>query len=162
MATVKGVKIVTFKSNHNLERSDEHYTPKILFDTLKINFGTDVCAPTGGVSWIPAVKYYDKEQDGLKNPWYGTVWMNPPFSKPAPWVEKFIKHQDGIALCVVSRSIWFNQLWNASDAIVPFPRTWKFERPDGNKKNISFQSFLFGIGNVAVEGMQNMPEYRVR
>jgi hypothetical protein len=162
MAIAKGVKIVSFKRNHNLESSDEHYTPKVLFDTLNITFGTDVCAPSGGVPWIPAVNYYDKERDGLINDWFGTVWMNPPFSKPSPWVEKFIAHADGIALCVVSRSIWFQHLWNASDAVVPFPRAWKFERPDGHTKQISFQSFLFAIGGRGSKALNNVPEYKVR
>jgi len=147
---------------NSLEKSDEHYTPKILFDTLGITFGTDVCSPVGGISWIPAINYYDIERDGLSHPWFDLVWMNPPFSNPAPWVEKFILHGNGIALCVVSRSKWFNSLWNAADAIVPFPRTWKFERLDGNKKAISFQSFLFAIGKVASDALHRMPDYKVR
>ena len=151
-----------YKRNHKLEHSDEHYTPKVLFDTLGITFGTDVCAPVGGVPWIPAINYYDKERDGLTNPWFDVVWMNPPFSNPTPWVEKFIEHNNGIALCVVSKSKWFNALWNSSDAVVPFPRTWKFERPDGSKKTISFQSFLFAMGNVGAQAIQRIPEYKVR
>jgi hypothetical protein len=153
---------MTFKVNHKMESSDEHYTPRILFDTLGLTFGTDVCAPIGGVPWIPAINYYDKERDGLNNDWFGLVWMNPPFSKPAPWVDRFIEHNNGIALCVVSKSIWFNKLWNASDAIIPFPRNWKFERPDGSNKSISFQSFLFAMGKEATKAIHKMPDYKVR
>ncbi len=151
-----------FIKNHQLERSDEHYTPRVLFETLGLEFGTDVCAPKGGIEWIPAKISYHLDQDGLKQPWNGLVWMNPPFSKPAPWVERFIAHNNGVALCVVSKSKWFNALWNAADAIVPFPRNWKFERPDGNKKTISFQSFLFALGDEATEALNKMPDYRVR
>lgn len=153
---------MSFVRNHKLESSDEHYTPRILFDTLGLTFGTDVCAPKGGVPWIPAINYYDLERSGLENPWFGMVWMNPPFSKPAPWVDKFIQHNDGIALCVVSRSKWFNALWNASDAIVPFPRAWKFERMDGSNKAISFQSFLFALGKEASLALHKLPDYKVR
>ena len=153
---------MSFVKNHKLESSDEHYTPKVLFDTLNLTFGTDVCAPKGGVPWIPAINYYCKERDGLSNDWFGLVWMNPPFSKPAPWVDRFIEHNNGIALCVVSKSIWFNKLWNAADGIVPFPRTWKFERPDGSKKTISFQSFLFSLGKQATEALKQIPDYKVR
>lgn len=154
--------MMAFVRNNNLESSDEHYTPKILFDTLNVTFGTDVCAPTGGIPWIPAINYYDKERDGLANNWFGMVWMNPPFSNPTPWVEKFIAHNNGIALCVVSRSKWFNALWNVSDAIVPVPRSWKFVRPDGSSKTISFQTFLFAIGDEASKALANVPDYRVR
>ena len=150
------------KRNHELEKSDEHYTPKKVFELLNLTFDLDVCAPLGGVKWIPAKRSFHLEENGLNQEWYGKVWMNPPFSKPAPWVDKFIQNNNGIALCVVSKSIWFNKLWNAADAIVPFPRNWKFERPDGSNKTISFQSFLFALGKECAEALQNMPDYKVR
>ena len=148
--------------NNNLEHSDEHYTPKKVFDLLKLEFDLDVCAPVGGVPWIPAKRSYSLEDNGLEQEWFGMVWMNPPFSKPAPWVDKFIENNYGIALCVVSKSIWFNKLWNAADAIVPFPRNWKFERPDGSNKTISFQSFLFALGDQPAHALKNMPDYKIR
>lgn len=36
--------------------------------------------------WAP--RWYDVHQDGLKQPWRGRVWCNPPFSDVAPWVTK--------------------------------------------------------------------------
>ena len=144
-----------------LEKSDEHYTPKWLFDRMGIEFDLDVAAPKGG-SHVPARKCYTQEDDGLIQPWFGCVWMNPPFSKPSPWVDKFIANGNGIALCVVSKSKWFQALWNASDAIVPTDRTMKFERPDGNKKTISFQSFLFAMGNQSVQAINKLEGYKVR
>ena len=147
---------------NQLKDSDEHYTPREVFDCLNITFGTDVCSPPGGIPWIPAINYFDIERDGLANSWFGTVWMNPPFSNPTPWVHKFIEHGDGIALCVVSSSKWFHALWNASDAVVPYPRTWKFERPDGTKKPIAFACMLFAMGAVGTSALKNIPEYRVR
>jgi len=144
-----------------LEKSDEHYTPKWLFDRMGIVFDLDVAAPKFG-SHVPAHRYYTQEDDGLVQPWFGMVWMNPPFSKPSPWVDKFIANGNGIALCVVSKSKWFQALWNASNAIVPTARDMKFERPDGNKKTISFQSFLFAMGDQAVEGIKKLEGYKVR
>jgi hypothetical protein len=32
--------------------------------------------------------YYDREQDGLEQPWHGVVWCNPPYSGLDAWVEK--------------------------------------------------------------------------
>lgn len=148
--------------NHDLVQSDEHYTPKILFDALNLRFDLDVCAPENGVPWIPANKSYSIKDDGLSQNWQGLIWLNPPYSKPSPWVDKFIQHNNGIALCVVSRSIWFMNLWNAADAIVPFPRTWKFERPDGSSKAVSFQCFLFGLGQEASQALKAIPEYKLR
>ena len=32
--------------------------------------------------------YYTKETNGLVQPWWGHVWINPPFSDIRPWVER--------------------------------------------------------------------------
>ena len=149
--------------NHELQSSDEHYTPKAVFDALGLTFDLDVAAPHGGLDTVPALaSFCSCCKPALDQAWHGLVWMNPPFSKPSPWVDKFIENGNGIALCVVSKSIWFNKLWNAADAIVPFPRNWKFTRPDGSSKTISFQSFLFAMGEPAAKALRNMPDYKVR
>jgi hypothetical protein len=75
---------MTFKRDHALEKSDEHYTPKWLFDRMGIEFDLDVASPIGG-SYVPTRKYYTEEDDGLAQDWSGVVWMNPPFSKPQMW-----------------------------------------------------------------------------
>ena len=35
-----------------------------------------------------AERYYTKDHDGLRQPWTGRVWCNPPFSDIEPWVER--------------------------------------------------------------------------
>ena len=151
---------MAFKKDHKLEKSDEHYTPKWLFDHMGISFDLDVAAPIGG-SYVPTDKYYTEQDDGLSQDWSGKVWMNPPFSKPSPWVEKFINHSNGIALLVVSRSMWFRDLWAVADAIAPTPYNFKFERPNGITKGVSFQTFLFALGEECVNALNNL-ETRVR
>jgi hypothetical protein len=151
-----------FTHGHQLKQSDEHYTPKWLFDELGIEFDMDVCAPVGGVPWLPAKKSFSVLDDGLAQVWVGSVWMNPPFSKPTPWVDKFIAHGDGIALMVVSRSKWFKELWNASDVIVPTPWNLRFERPDGSSKQIAFQTFLFAIGEKYDQSLTKLNDYKAR
>jgi hypothetical protein len=39
---------------------------------------------------IPALRHYNREDDSLRpeSQWLGTVYMNPPFSKPMPFVAK--------------------------------------------------------------------------
>ena len=82
--------------------------------------------------------------------------MNPPFSKPTPFVDKFIQHNNGIALMVVSKSKWFANLWEIADAIVPTPYNLKFDRPEGKSKQISFQTFLFALGKDSAAALSNM------
>jgi len=147
---------MSFSRDHELKVKDEHYTPAFIFDKLQIIFDIDVCAPEGGVSWIPAHRYFTEMDDALIQQWQGRVWMNPPYSRPSPFVEKFIKHGNGIALLVVSRSMWFRDLWAVSDAIVPTPYNMKFERPDGHRKQISFQTFLFAMGKENAEALSRL------
>lgn len=142
--------------------SDEHYTPKWIFDKLEIEFDLDVSAPEGGVPWIPAKNHYTEAQNGLEMPWFGNVWMNPPYSKVTPWVDKFLENNNGICLLVVSRSKWFKKLWLAADGILPSPPDLKFERPDGIKPaGISYQTFMFALGKENAEALKKL-EGRVR
>jgi DNA N-6-adenine-methyltransferase (Dam) len=100
---------------------DDYYTPKAVFDALGLRFDLDVCAPPGGVPWVPAARYYTVEDDGLAQPWDGRVWMNPPYSQATPWVRRFIAHRHGVALVGHAKSAWHPALWAAADAIAaPF------------------------------------------
>lgn len=98
--------------------SDDYYTPKAVFDALGIRFDLDVCAPPGGVEWVPAEKYYTMAEDGLTAPWWGRVWMNPPYSNPGPWVRRFLDHGNGIAYLPFAKSGWFDLIWREADAVV--------------------------------------------
>ena len=141
--------------------TDEHYTPKWLFDSMDIRFDLDVASPIGG-SHVPADRYYTQEDNGLVQPWSGRVWVNPPYSLTTPWVHKFIENDHGIALLVVSKSKWFQSLWDSADGIVPTPAGLKFERPNGSLASISFQTFLFAMGDDCVEAINRVADRRVR
>lgn len=97
--------------------SDDYYTPAWVFERMGIEFDLDVCAPPGGISWIPAERYFTQADDGLAQPWEGRVWMNPPFSGASPWIERFIEHAHGVCLVQVSKGMYSDNLWNAADAI---------------------------------------------
>lgn len=143
--------------------SDEHYTPHAVFKAMDLVFDIDVAAPINHLHRnCPAKRYFTEKENGLVQDWHGLVWMNPPFSKPSPWVEKFIEHGNGVALLVVSRSKWFRDIWQKADALVPTEYNLKFDRPDHEPKQISFQTFLFAMGKQAVKGLENVATARVR
>jgi hypothetical protein len=97
--------------------SDDYYTPRWVFDRMGLRFDVDVCAPPGGVEWVPADRYYDQAADGLAQPWEGRVWMNPPFSDCAPWTRRFVEHRHGVCVVQVSKSKHSAALWQAADAV---------------------------------------------
>ena len=140
---------------------DEQYTPKWMFDRMGTRFDLDVAAPRGGAANVPASKYYTKEDNGLTQPWEGFVFMNPPYSKAKPWVEKFINHANGIALLPFSKSLWFIDIWNQSSAISPVYDV-KFDLPNGNKQGIFMPVALFGVGDKAKEVLMYAKISKVR
>ena len=96
--------------------SDDYYTPAWVFERMGIEFDLDVCAPPGGIPWIPAKRYSTQADDGLLQPWEGRVWMNPPWSGTSPWARKFIEHRNGVCLVPHAKSKWHLELWQAADA----------------------------------------------
>lgn len=141
--------------------SDEWFTPKHIFDALGLEFDLDPCSPIEG-SVVPAKQRYSLPFDGLTAPWFGLVWMNPPYSKPGPWVDKWLEHGNGLALVPMSKSKWFDRLWNSEVAIVALQPGIKFNRPDGPAKQIFLGFVLASIGNTGYQALVNSKLGRVR
>ena len=145
-----------------MNKSDEYYTPKWIFDTLKIQFDLDVAAPRGGVIWLPATNHFSIENNGLTQQWTGKVWMNPPFSKPTPWVEKFIAHANGVALLPYSKSNWFDKLWQVADGLATLTPRLKFEHVDTGTTSILMPCLLVSMGEVCTNALKMSQLGRVR
>lgn len=63
-------------------------TPQDFFDGLdaQYKFDLDACALPENAK---CSRYYTPDQDGLTQPWTGTVWCNPPYGRQiGSWVEK--------------------------------------------------------------------------
>jgi hypothetical protein len=149
------------KTAGDYKPNDQYYTPEWIFEKLAIRFDLDVASPTGGIPWIPADNHYDEQKDGLLSDWFGTVWMNPPFSKQRPWIEKFIQHKNGIALLPWSKSISLGVIWNEADAICMLPSNLKFQHKEDGPKGIFVSVGLFAFGDKSVEALQRL-DHRVR
>ena len=126
--------------------SDDYYTPKWVFDALGLQFDIDVASPVGGISWIPAKRYFTQYDDGLAQDWGGSkVWMNPPYSKPAPWIDKWLENGNGVCLLAASRSYSFLSLWANCDALLFLPLL-KFVTGMGKQAGIYMPTVLAAIG----------------
>jgi hypothetical protein len=116
--------------------SSDWYTPPGYFARLGLTFDLDPASPGPG-HWVPAKRIYTIEDDGLRQPWEGLVFLNPPFggrNGHVPWLVKFLGHANGI--CIVrayTSSAWFHDHVVPRAQILCFPRgKTKFHRPDGS------------------------------
>ncbi len=108
------------KRNAPKHKSVEWYTPKWIFDELGIAFDLDPASPHDMESMVPAATKYTIFDDGLKKPWFGRVWLNPPYGKETPyWMRRMIDHNNGIAL-VFSRTdaLWCQEAMKAATAML--------------------------------------------
>jgi hypothetical protein len=146
-----------------MKESDEQYTPKWIFDALDVQFDLDVCAPQGGVDYIPANKHYSLADDSLSQNWEGFVWMNPPFSEGKIWHNKFLLHGNGICLAPMSKSQWFYDVWNNSDISIAMPTpVFKFQKPNGKPNSIFMPVVLYAIGAQGCLALANSNISRIR
>jgi hypothetical protein len=116
--------------------SDDWWTPPGIFRALNLTFDLDPCLPGPGLGFVPARRMYTKTEDGLRQPWHGLVWLNPPFGGrrgQVPWLRKFFAHGTGIALCAARTSAdWFHEVVFPRAQLLCFPDgKTKFHRPDG-------------------------------
>jgi hypothetical protein len=61
-------------------------------------FDLDPCAPIKR-PWPMARQHYTVEDNGLLKPWFGRVWLNPPYgNETEKWMRRMANHGNGIAL----------------------------------------------------------------
>ena len=146
-----------------MKESDEQYTPRWIFEALNVEFDLDVCAPEGGVDWIPAKRHYSLKDNALAQEWDGFVWMNPPYSEGRVWHEKFAAHGNGICLIPMAKSLWFQELWNnPSISLLMIKPNVKFELPSGKTNQIFMPVILAAIGSKGYQALVDSNLGRVR
>ena len=133
-----------------LDYSDEWWTPPHIFDALGVEFDLDPCAPDGGVPWVPAKKHCTAPMDGLRSPWEGTVWMNPPYSHVGRWMSRFTEHNNGIALAFArTDTAWFQSVAPVATGLCFIRGRLRFHSPAGvAAENAPAPSVLIGLGDV--------------
>jgi hypothetical protein len=117
---------------HFSSETPEHYTPQTFLALVHELFGgipdLDPCSNTGTPN-VAAHRHYTIEDDGLKHPWHGRVFLNPPYGRELPaWVEKLRREWLGtevteIVALLPSRTDteWFNTLTKETgDAVLCF------------------------------------------
>ena len=130
---------------------DEYYTPKSLLEMVTKCIGPidlDPCSNSHEMPNVPAYEHYTREDDGLIQDWYKTVFLNPPYSKPEPWLRKLINEykagnvDKAIALFPVQASAdWFQLILDYPICFIS--KHWKLI---GNQSRSGFASALLYLG----------------
>ncbi|WP_346839784.1 DNA N-6-adenine-methyltransferase [Microbulbifer sp. SAOS-129_SWC] len=108
------------QADRSPRKSVEWYTPAWIFEELGIDFDLDPSSPHDAETAVPAEVKYTVFDDGLSKPWFGRVWLNPPYGRDTPqWIRRMVDHGCGIAL-VFSRTdaAWFQEAMTACAAIL--------------------------------------------
>ncbi len=92
-----------------MKKHDNLQTPAWVYTKLGL-IDLDPCA--GENTHIAITNWaLERGEDGLKSEWSGFVFCNPPFSQKELWIEKMIKHGNGILLLPERGSApWFGPL----------------------------------------------------
>ena len=109
--------------------SDEWYTPPAFIKALG-EFDLD---PACGPLCKNRTAHRMFRSGGLEKPWFGRVWLNPPFSDVRPWVEKMRAHGNGILLvCGRVDAVWFQEAVREASGCFLIKGRVQFNRPNVN------------------------------
>jgi phage N-6-adenine-methyltransferase len=129
-------------------------TPQNFFDKMndEFHFVLDVCASKENHK---CDNYYTQEMDGLKQKWYGTCWMNPPYGREiGKWLKKAYESslEGAIVACLIpartDTKYWHNYIFGKAEI-----RFIKGRLKFGDSKNSApFPSALIVFGGNAEIG----------
>lgn len=119
--------------------SVEWLTPRAVFDALDCDFDLDPCSPGEGRSHVPARAHYTITDDGLAKPWFGRVWLNPPYGRGIDqWLRRAHEHARtgfGSVIALVPNrtdTAWFQRWAPRTSAMLLHAGRIRFHRGDKN------------------------------
>jgi DNA N-6-adenine-methyltransferase (Dam) len=109
--------------------------------------------------WDCAAVNYTERDDGLRQPWFGRVWLNPPSARyVAPfWIRTLARHGCGTALLHArTETDWFEPIWESAAAILFMADRLAFHRPDGTHQpaNSGAPPILVAFGHDDAERLK--------
>lgn len=139
-------------------KTDEWYTPPYVFEAMGAEFDLDVAYPRDAFP-----NTYSRElivSGSLEIAWHGFVWMNPPFGGRngiTPWLTKFFKHGNGVALTPDRTSApWWQGAAARADCILFVSPKIKFIGADGLAGRSPAQgTTLMAVGKLGEQALRN-------
>jgi len=127
--------------------------------------------PAAGCEPTPiADERYTPADDGLTSPWFGTVWLNPPFSEKVPWFSRLVdQYRNGdvdaaVALSTVDPSCsWFHDHFATAD-VIGYPAERNLYLGAGDSPSFSTMVGVWNPTDAVVDTLRAMgtvvrPEY---
>ena len=126
------------------QATQEWYTPPHIISRARATLGgidLDPASNATAQAWIQAGTYYDGEHiiSGLARPWFGRVWLNPPFDDTPAWVRRLEQQYTCAdvtdAMLLVNSApgyAWWEELWRLRPVVMLRERV-RFIRPDGSE-----------------------------
>jgi ParB family chromosome partitioning protein len=113
---------------------DEQYTPTHVVEAVRrvlggIDLDPASCEVANAV--VRATNIWTMSSNGLINPWEGRVFCNPPYSRVAPWVDRFVDAYGIMLVNADTSAIWFHKLMDRCDAVCLTRGRLAFRLPDG-------------------------------
>ena len=129
-------------------------TPEPIVEAVRAAFNgvidldpaTEPSNPTG------AVRHYTQLEDGLARPWSGRIFLNPPYSPIAPWVERAIEAERAGAriymlVPVRTDAAYHHRLMTAATDVLFLRGRVRFRRANGSAAGSpAFASMIVGLG----------------
>lgn len=141
--------------------SDEWLTPLHILRELG-RFDLDPCAAPEPRPWSTAERHIVRSENGLTQPWFGRVWLNPPYGGPSiigPWMRRMVSHSNGMALIFArtETALFFETVWRAAAAVLFLEGRLFFHRPDGRRAraNAGAPSCLVAYGAQNAETLES-------
>jgi hypothetical protein len=131
-------------------RTDVWLTPPHVKAALG-EFDLDPCAAIDQ-PWPTARTHYTINDGGLSRPWFGRVWLNPPYGRETDvWLERMALFGTGTALIFArtETDMFFEHVWKAATALHFFRGRLHFHFPNGQRAraNAGGPSVLVAYGH---------------
>ncbi|MDP3328750.1 DNA N-6-adenine-methyltransferase [Parvibaculum sp.] len=129
--------------------TDEWLTPPEIVTALG-HFDLDPCSPIVR-PWPTVGRHYTVEDNGLMLPWFGRVWLNPPYgSQTGRWLARLVTHGTGTAMIFArtDTAFFFKHVFEEASALLFLRGRVHFHHVDGRlaKDNCGAPSVLVAYG----------------